>query len=480
LNSQNRDPHAASRLIALTVACAMFMAQLDASVVLVALPAMARSFDVHAVDLSPGVTVYILVQAVLLPSSHWLAERLGARRVFVAALVGFSVASICCGASRTLPQFIAARVFQGAAAALMTPVARIIQLQATPKEHLVAAMAISTIPMLLAPTLGPAVGGLITTYLSWRWIFFLNVPFGVLAVVLARLFLPDVSGTSRRSFDALGFALIAIGIVGVLSGLDWISESLSRWAPAALLVIGGLIFSALALHHLRRHPHPIVSLESIRIKTYYVTALGSGVLIRVPVRAAAFVLPLLFQFEFGYSAFQAGIMMLAMNGGDLVLKFVTTRTLRRYGFRTVLLGSAMATLLLVPVIAWFSTATPFWLMIGVLAACGMARSLLFTGLSTLSFADVPAPEMGSAAVLWNMAQQIINALAISIAALTLNIAAAVGGEPVGYVGRANCQIALLVSVALGALSLRSLRSLPADAGAAVSGHGAIHSEVQQE
>jgi EmrB/QacA subfamily drug resistance transporter len=458
----------------------MFMAQLDASVVLVALPAMARSFDVHAVDLSPGVTVYILVQAVLLPSSNWLAERLGARRVFVTALVCFSVASICCGASRSLLQFIAARVFQGAAAALMAPVARIIQLQATPKEHLVAAMAISTIPMLLAPTLGPAVGGLITTYLSWRWIFFLNVPFGVLAVVLARLFLPDVPGTSRRSFDAMGFVLIAAGIVGVLSGLDWISENLMRWALAAMLIIGGLTFGALAQRHLWRHPHPIVSLQAMRIRTYYVTALGSGVLIRLPVRAAAFVLPLLFQFEFGYTAFQAGIMMLAMNGGDLVLKFVTTRTLRQYGFRAVLLASAIATLLLIPVTAWFSASTPFWLMIAVLAACGMARSLLFTGLSTLSFADVPAEEMGSAAVLWNMAQQIINAFAISIAALTLNVAAAVGGEPAGYVGRANCQVALLLTVALGALSLRSLRSLPANAGAALSGHRANHSEVQQE
>jgi EmrB/QacA subfamily drug resistance transporter len=462
--------HGPSRLIALTVACAMFMAQLDSSVVLVALPAMARSFDVHAVDLSPGVTVYILVQAVLLPSSNWLAERLGARRVFVAALVCFSLASIACGASRTLAQFIGARVLQGAAAALMTPVARIILLQATPKEYLVAAMAISTIPMLLAPTLGPAVGGLITTYLSWRWIFFLNIPFGVLAVVLARLFLPDVPGTSKRAFDAVGFTLIGAGVVCVLSGLDWISENLRQWAPAALLVIAGFAFGAVALRHLWRHPHPIISLQSVRIKTYFVTTLSGGALIRIPVRAAAFILPLLFQFEFGYTAFQAGIMMLAMNGGDLVLKFITTHTLRQYGFRVVLLGSAIATLLLTPLTAWFSVSTPFWIMIVVLAACGMARSLLFTGLSTLSFADVPSEEMGSAAVLWNMSQQIGNALAISIAALTLNVAATISGEPAGYVGRSNCQIALMVTVALGAISLWSLRKLPRNAGAAVSGH----------
>ncbi len=472
MNQKYQGINGASRLIALTVACAMFMAQLDASVVLVALPAMGHSFNVHAIDLSPGVTVYILVQAVLLPSSNWLAERLGARRVFVAALVCFSVASIACGASQTLPQFIAARILQGAAAALMAPVARIIQLQATPKEHLVAALAISTIPMLLAPTLGPAVGGLITTYLSWRWIFFLNIPFGVLAIILARLFLPDVPGKSRRAFDAVGFVLVAAGIVGVLSGLDWISENMRQWAPAALLVAGGLFIGALALRHLWSSPHPIVSLQSSRIKTYFVTTLGGGTLIRLPVRAAAFILPLFFEFEFGYTAFQAGIMMLAMNGGDLVLKFVTTQTLRRYGFRTVVLGSAVATLLLIAMTAGFSGSIPFWLMIAVLAACGMARSLLFTGTSTLAFADVPAEEMGSAAVLWNMAQQIMNALAISIAALTLNLVAAASGEPVGYVGRFNCQIALLLTVALGALSLRSLRTLPADAGAALSGHSA--------
>jgi len=458
------------RIIALTVAFALFMAQLDSSVVLVALPAMARSFAVRAVDLSPGVTVYVLVQAVLLPISNWIAERHGARRVFVFALVFFCAASIGCGMSHTFAQFIGARVLQGAAAALMIPVARIILLQSTRKEDLISATAISTVPMLVAPTLGPAVGGLITTYASWPWIFFLNIPFGVLAVMSARRFLPDLPGQPGRGFDGRGFMLTAASIVGVLAGLDYMSEASVRWTPAIVLTAGGLALGVLAVRHLWRHPDPIISLHSARVRTYSITALGGGALVRLPMRAAAFVLPLLFQFELGYTAFQAGLMLLALNGGDLVLKVITTRTLRAHGFRTVLLVSGAAMVALTGACAWFSVSTPLWLMIVVLTACGMARSLLFTGMSTLSFADVPTAELGSATVLWNMMQQVTNALGVSIAAITLNFVAAALHQPAGYIGHYNCLAALLVTSALGALALLEFRKLSPDAGAMISGH----------
>ena len=450
----------------------MFMAQLDASVVLVALPAMARSFAVEPVDLSLGITIYVLVQAVLLPSSHWIAERFGARRVFSTALICFTLASVCCGLSHTFIQFIAARVLQGATAALMTPVARVILLQSTRKEDLVAAMSISTAPMLLAPTLGPPIGGFITTYLSWPWIFYLNVPFGLLAVVLAQRFIPASGPKVRRPFDVVGFLLIAATIVGVLSGLDWISAGPTRWLPGVLLTVVGLVLGIVATRHLRKHPHPILSLLPTRIQTYFATTIGGGALVRLPVRAAPFVLPLLFQVKFGYTAFQTGLLLLAMNGGDLVLKIVTTHTLRRYGFRDVLLTSTVAMLVLIACCALFSTATPYWLIVVVLAACGMARSLLFTGMSTLAFVDVPHEELGSASVLWNMAQQITNALGVSIAAIVLNFTAVALGQQPGYIGLRNCQVALLFTAALGATSLFAFRSLPRDAGAAVSGHRA--------
>ncbi len=446
------------------------MGQLDSSVVLVALPAMARSFAVRAVDLSPAVTVYVLVQAVLLPVSNWIAERLGARRVFVFALVFFCIASVCCGLSHTFAQFISARVLQGAAAALMIPVARIILLQSTRKEDLISATAISTVPMLVAPTLGPAVGGLITTYASWPWIFFLNIPFGVLAVIAAQRYLPDVPGQPAKTFDGRGFALTAASIVGVLTGLNYMSEATVHWTPAVLLIAGGLVLGVFAVRHLQRHADPIVSLYSIRVRTYSITALSGGALVRMPMRAAAFVLPLLFQFELGYSAFQAGLMLLALNGGDLVLKVITTRTLRRHGFRTVLLASGAAMVVLTAACAWFSVSTPVWLMVVVLAACGMARSLLFTGMSTLSFADVPPAELGSASVLWNMMQQIVNALGVSVAAITLNFVASAFDQPAGYIGHYNCLAALLVTSAIGALALLQFRKLLPDAGAAVSGH----------
>lgn len=463
------------RLIALLVSCGMFMAQLDSTVVLVALPDMARAFAVRPVDISVGVTIYILAQAVLLPSSNWVADRFGGRTVFAAALAGFTVASISCGLSQSLPQFIAARVLQGLAAALMTPVARIVLLQSTPKEDLISVMTITTVPMLIAPTVGPPVGGFVTTYLSWQWIFFLNVPLGILGTLLVLRFIPKRDERSRRPFDVVGFVLMGGAVAAVLSGLDQVSASGSDWRLGCVISIFGVVLAAAAVRHLRRHPHPLLSLETARIKTYFATTIGGGALIRLPARAVSFILPLLFQIEFGYSALQAGFLLLAMNGGDLLLKVATTRTLRRFGFRSVILLAAATMLAAIAACASFSAPTPYWVIAAVLAAAGMARSLLFTAMSTLAFVDVPQPLMGSASVLWNVAQQVTNALAVTLAAIVLNIAATQAGDIAGHIDLHNCRIALLAMAAIGALSILSFVRLPANAGATVSGHGKVES-----
>jgi EmrB/QacA subfamily drug resistance transporter len=459
-----------SRFIALIVACAMFMAQLDTSVVLVALPDMARSFAVRPVDLSIGVTIYILAQAVLLPSSSWVAERFGTRRVFALALAGFTVASVLCGLSRTLPEFIAARVLQGIAAALMTPIARIVLLESTEKEDLVGVMTISTVPMLVAPTLGPPIGGLITTYLSWPWIFLLNVPVGVAGVALVLRFLPRARTPARRPFDFVGFLLVAIATAALLSGLDQLSNTSSSWRIAAVLIALGCVLGVLAVRHLDRHPHPVLSLRAARIHTFAATTLGGGALVRLPVRALPFILPLLFQEALGYSAVHSGLLLLAMNGGDLVLKTLTTRTLRAHGFRKVLVASVAVMMVAVAVCAVLAGLVSYWIIFAILLVSGMARSLVFTGLSTLAFADVPREELGSSSVLWNLVLQVTSALGISVAALLLNLTSFVLGEPLGHVTVRNCQVALGVMAIMGALSIFSFLRLRQDAGAAVSGH----------
>jgi EmrB/QacA subfamily drug resistance transporter len=464
------------RLIALIVSCGMFMAQLDSTVVLVALPDMARAFSVRPVDISIGVTIYILAQAVLLPSSNWVADRFGGRTVFATALASFTIASILCGLSQSLPQFIAARVVQGLTAALMTPVARIVLLQATQKEDLISVMTITTVPMLVAPTIGPPIGGLITTYLSWRWIFFLNVPLGILGTLLVLRFIPHREERAPRPFDVVGFVLMGAAVAAVLSGLDQVSASGSDWRFGSMIAVAGVVLACMAIRHLRRHEHPLLSLETARIKTYFATTIGGGALIRLPARAVSFILPLLFQIEFGYSPVQAGFFLLAMNGGDLLLKVATTRTLRRFGFRNVILLAALAMLLAIAACAAFSARTPYWGIVAVLAVAGMARSLLFTAMSTLAFVDVPSPLVGSASVVWNVAQQVTNALGVTLAAIVLNVAATQAGDIAGHISLHNCRIALLVMAAIGALSILSFLRLPPNAGAAVSGHGKVESQ----
>jgi EmrB/QacA subfamily drug resistance transporter len=461
---------ASSRLIALIVASAMFMAGLDASVVVVAMPAMAHSFSVRPVDLNVGITIYILAQAVLLPSSSWVADRFGARRVFVLALAGFTVASILCGLSRTLPQFIVARVLQGAAASFMTPIARLVLLKSTEKEDLIGVMTISTIPMLVAPTLGPPVGGFITTYLSWPWIFLLNVPVGIAGVALVLRFIPRISGEGRRPFDAVGFGLLAAASGGILFGLELMSASNGPWIAGGMLALAGCGCGWIAIRHLRRHPHPVLSLEAARIETFAATSLNGGVLVRLPVRALPFILPLLFEVVLGYSAVYSGLLLLAMNGGDLMLKTGVTQAIRRFGFRSTLIVSAAAMLVSILGCAAFSAATPYWVICALLAVSGMARSLLFTGMGTLAFADVAREELGSATVLWNLVIQITNALGVSLAAIFMNLTSWVLGEPMGHVTLRNCQVALVAMALIGALSLIPFSRLPRHAGAAVSGH----------
>ena len=459
-----------SRLIALIVASAMFMAGLDASVVVVAMPDMARTFSVRPVDLNIGITIYILAQAVLLPSSSWVADRFGARRVFVLALAGFTVASILCGLSRTLPQFIAARVVQGAAASFMTPIARILLLRSTQKEDLIGVLTISTVPMLIAPTLGPPVGGFITSYLSWPWIFLLNVPVGIAGVLLVLRFIPPIRGEPRRPFDAVGFALLAAASGGALFGLELLSTSNGPWVLGGGLVLAGLGCGVAAVRHLRRHAHPVLSLNAARIPTFATTSLNGGILVRLPVRALPFILPLLFEVVLGYSAVYSGLLLLAMNGGDLLLKTAATRSLRRFGFRSVLLASASVMLLSVMACAAFSKATGYWVIFAVLAGSGMARSLLFTGMGTLAFADVPHEELGSATVLWNLVLQATNAFGVSLAAIVMNLTSWALGEPMGHVTLSNCRVALIVMALIGALSLVSFSRLARHAGAALSGH----------
>ena len=458
----------APRLIALIVASAVFMGALDSTVIATALPQMARAFHLQPVDLSLGITVYILVMAAFLPISTWVADRLGARGVFAGAIAGFALSSMLCGFSQDLPQFVVARVLQALTATLMTPVGNLVMLRTTEKKDLVAAVAISTTPGLIAPVIGPALGGFLVTFLDWRWIFFLNLPIAALGVFLTLRFIPDLRAEVRRPFDFRGFVLTALALGAVIYGLDRVSASGAWEGPAALIVLG-LVLGALAIRHSLTAPHPLLPLGSLRIQTFRTSALTGGTFVRTPFRALGFVLPLMFQVGLGMTAFQSGVLLLGYNGGDLLLKSIANQTLRRVGFRTALVVTALLTA--AATLSWllFTERTPFWAMFLALSLAGAARSVLMTGNVSLTFADVPREEIGGATVLSNVLNQTTGAVAIALAAIILNVSSALRGAA-GHPSLQDCRIAIAVVVAIGLFAVPSFLALPRDAGAEVSGH----------
>lgn len=405
---------------ALLVAGAFFMEFLDGTVIATALPEMARTFGVQAVDLNIGISAYLLTLAVLIPASGWIADRFGARTVFTIALGIFTLASVLCGLAGSLELFVAMRVLQGVGGALMVPVGRLAVLRTTPKHHLIGAIATLTWPALVAPVIGPPLGGFITSYASWRWIFFINLPLGLLAMLLAWRIIPDIREEERRPFDATGFIATAVAMVSLVYMMELLGAERPDMAlAAALLAIGGgaLWF---ALRHFRRARHPMIRLEALQVQTFRVTMYG-GSLFRASISAVPFLLPLLFQVGFGMDAFHSGLLVLAVFAGNLTIKPATTPLIRSLGFKKLLLINGVLNVAALLACAFLTPQTPVWLILIILYLGGVFRSIQFTGVSTLAFADVPGPQMSYANTLFSTATQLAVGLGITLGAIGIRL-----------------------------------------------------------
>ncbi len=449
------------RLIALLVAAAFFMENLDATVITTAVPAMARSFGVAPVALSVGISAYLLALAVFIPVSGWVADRFGARRVFAGAVLLFTLASIACGLSQSLPVFVAARIAQGIGGALMVPVGRLVVLRSTPKRDLVKAIATLTWPGLAAPVLGPPLGGWIASTWSWHWIFFLNVPLGAVALVLALRWIDDAPGR-RRPFDGIGFAASGIGLAALMYGLDlWSHAPVDR--PRALaFTLGGLGALAFALWHLRRAAHPLVDLSAFGVRTFRVSVVG-GSLFRIAISTAPFLLPLMFQLAFGLGMVTSGFLMLALFAGNLGMKPATGFVLRRLGFRGALRVNGVLVALGFVACAMLSPTTPLPAMVAVLVFCGMCRSMQFTALNTLAFSDTSPAQTGGATTLYSMFQQLGAGIGVAFGAIALNVTERFTGHA-GHPGALDFRIALGAVTVVALLALIDMARLPPDAG----------------
>ncbi|WP_236031295.1 MFS transporter [Paractinoplanes lichenicola] len=409
-----------ARGLALLVAGAFFMEILDATVIAPAAPHIAEDLGVEPVSVNVAITAYLLTLAVLIPISGWLTDRFGARRVFAAALVVFTVASVGCALAVSLPMLVGTRVLQGVGGALMVPVGRLVVIRTTAKTDLVRAIAYLTWPALAAPLIAPALGGVLSTYASWRLIFLINVPLGIAALVLARRLVPDVRADRPRPLDWRGFLLVAASTAALVAGLELIAGQRPRWPLAIGLLVLATAALAVTTAYLRRSAHPLVDLGIFRVRTYRATAVG-GSLFRAIITAIPFLLPLLFQLSFGWTAAQAGFLVIALFAGNIGIKPATTPLMRRFGIRTVMLGSVLASAACLAGIAFLEAGTPLVVTLAVLLLSGVFRSTGFTTYNTIAFADVPPPRMTSANTLMSTIQELGAGLGVALGALLLRV-----------------------------------------------------------
>lgn len=452
------------------VAGAFSMEYVDSTVITTALPHIAQSFHVLPVHLAAGVSAYMLALAVFMPLSGWMGDRFGASRVFGFSLLIFTLASVLCSLSNNLWSFIGARLLQGFGGAMTVPVGRMAVLRNTPKEKLVTVIATLTWPALGAPIIGPALGGFITTHWGWRWIFWINVPLGILGFLLT-MWLVRNETREERPFDTNGFILSGVGCCAVMYACDVAAQSPFDPVRAGLGGLIGLIALIFAVRHLAHARHPLVELRAMRMPTY-AAAMYGGSLCRIAINSAPFLMPLLFQLAFGFNATTAGVLVLALFAGNLCMKPATTPLMRRFGFRNVLLVNGILVSVGFLLCILMTEHTPGWLIMTILFFTGLGRSMQFTGLSTMSFSEIPPEQMSGASTLSSILTQMSAGLGVAISAIFIHLASQWLPPGPHSVPAAAFYLTFAAMALISLCGLYDLWKLPANAGARASGQKA--------
>ncbi|HWC84384.1 MAG TPA: MFS transporter [Pseudonocardiaceae bacterium] len=453
----------AGRGLALLVAGTFFMENLDGTIIATAAPRMAESFGVPAVSIGAAMTAYLVTLAVGIPASGKLAARYGTRTIYGAAIVIFTVASALCAASASLPMLIGMRVLQGVGGAMMVPVGRLAVLRGTTKADLIRAIAYLTWPGLIAPVLAPVLGGLVTEYASWRWIFLINLPLGVIAEVCALRMVPADRDPEVSTVDWWSFQLTGLSLAGLVLGAQLLADASSDWVAVGVALGVGLGLGGPAVRRLLRAAHPLMDLRTLRVGTYRV-ATGGGSWFRAIITAVPFLLPLEFQDVFGWGPIRSGAVVVAVFAGNIGIKPFTTPLLRRFGFRPVLLGSLAGMIASLVGSGALHASTPLWVILVVLFFGGVFRSTGFTAYNTIQFADVAAGDLASANTLASTTQQLAAGIGVALGALALR-----AGEPItGGVGAGAYLVAFWILAGCLLICVAEALGLAPDAGQQVS------------
>ena len=461
-------------LTPLIIATALFMENMDGAVLSTSLPAIALDLGQDPIVLKLALTSYMLTLAVFIPASGWVADRLGARTVFCSAIVIFTFGSILCGASNSLGTLIAARVFQGLGGAMMVPVGRLVLLRGAPRGEIVRALAYLTIPAMIGPVVGPVLGGFITTYFHWRWIFWINVPIGILGVALALSYIENIRERNVGRFDFTGFFLSGFGLASLIFGLTTLGRGLEPlWLVAAMITLGAAALAAY-VRRARGDPGAILDLGLLANQTFFAGVVG-GFIFRVGIGAIPFLLPLMLQLGFGLTPFASGSLTFAAAAGAMAMKFSAAFVLRRFGFRSVLIFNTIISSAFLATYALFTAATPHWLLLAALLAGGFFRSLQFTALNAIGYADVDQDRMSKATSFASVAQQMSQAVGVAVGAAGIEIMQLAYGD--STLATRDFAGAFVIVALVSLSSLAIFGRLKPEAGALVSGKKSLEAAI---
>jgi len=456
------------RPVALLVAGAFFMENLDGTIIVTATQRMARVFHVPVADLNITIAAYLLALGIFIPVSGWVADRFGARPTFAAAIVVFTLASGLCAISTSLGQLTAMRVLQGAGGAMMVPVGRLVVLRATTKDDLINAIAYLTWPALVAPVIAPVAGGVLTTYASWRWVFVVNVPLGIVAFFFALYLVPRSERDEHLRLDWLGFAMTAGCLAFIAGGLEIVTFGNVEWLAVIVALGAGGALAIASVQHLSRSRNPLLDLTAFNLPTFRVTNVG-GSLFRMAIGAAPFLLPLLFQEGFGWDPVKASLVVVPIFVGNIAVKPLTTPVLRRWGFRTVLVTSGLVAGATLGLCATFTFGVPVALEVVVLLGSGVFRSIGFTAYNTIVFADVTTEQISNANTVTSAIQQLTMGFGVAVGGLALH-----AGAPIDHLlgasgrGAEPFAVAFLLIAALPLFGALECARLPHKAGSVLT------------
>jgi len=442
------------------------MEQMDSTVIATSLPAIASDIGTSAVALKLAVTSYLVALAIFIPISGWMSDRFGAKNIFRLAIVVFVLGSVACGFSHSIQEFVFARFFQGIGGSMMTPVGRLLLVRGTPRNELVNAMAWLTIPALIGPIMGPPLGGFLTTYLSWHWVFWINVPISILGLILVTKYLPAGEPRSPRPMDFPGFFLSAIAFTGLVFGMSVISLPALPIYYGYITIAVGAVSAAVYLWHARRAKYPLLDPKMLRYPLFRAGILGASNF-RIGIGAIPFLLPLMLQLSFGLTPFQSGSITLVTAIGALSSKFGAQRIFQRYGFRRVLGVGTLISSIFLAINGLFTPTTPEWIIMACLLVGGIIRSMCFTGINAMVFADIDEADSSQATAINSVSQQISLATGVAVAGAILDISANAHG---GSLTLSDFHIAFYIVAIISALSTFTFFRLPQDAGSEVSGH----------